>query len=72
MPRRHVIVAGLGLIGLVAWECTGWDITVSALYGGANGFAWRDLVLMRGVLHTGGRGLAALLLLLLMLSLIHI
>lgn len=68
MPRRHLIVVALGLVGLVAWEWSGWDLAVSSFYGNAGGFAWRELVFTRDVLHTGGRMLAGLLLVLLALD----
>ena len=67
-PWREAAVLMLLLLALAAWEASGWDLRVSRLYGNAQGFAWRDVWWTRGVLHEGGRGLAIVLLLVLVLD----
>lgn len=71
MPRRQLIGVALGLLGLVAWEAGGWDLAVSAFYGDAGGFAWRDRFLTRDLLHAGGRWLSTLVLVLLLADAVH-
>jgi membrane-associated PAP2 superfamily phosphatase len=71
VPRRPLSVAAVGLLGLVAWEYGGWDVALSALYGDAAGFAWRDRVLTRDVLHAGGRWLSLVVLVLLLVDAVH-
>jgi membrane-associated PAP2 superfamily phosphatase len=50
-------VAGLGLAALIAWEWLGWDRPIAALFGGTQGFAWREHWLTSGLAHQGGRWL---------------
>lgn len=63
--RRDLMVAAAGALLLLAWEATGWDLAVSAWFGGPDGFPWRHRWLTDTVLHQGGRliGWAALALL---------
>jgi len=56
-PRDLLLLLG-ALVLLVAWEVSGWDLTLIRVYGGANGFAWRDHWFTSRVLHEGGRWLA--------------
>lgn len=48
--------------GLLAWELSGLDITVSRWFGGPEGFPWREAWLPSSVLHQGGRAFAWLVL----------
>lgn len=56
--RWEVVVAGLGLVGLLLWEWSGLDLALTRAYGSHGGFAWRDAWLTRSLLHDGGRALA--------------
>jgi membrane-associated PAP2 superfamily phosphatase len=56
--RRDAAVTLAALAMLLAWEATGWDLALSARYGGAAGFAARNAFWTRSVLHDGGRALA--------------
>lgn len=65
MPRRTLIGLFAGLLLLAAWEWSGGDLALSTWAGGTAGFPLRSHVLLRDVLHDGGRLLALALLLLL-------
>ena len=56
--RLDLAVALLGLLVLVLWEASGFDLTLSRLYGTRAGFPWRDAWLTRALLHDGGRAAA--------------
>jgi membrane-associated PAP2 superfamily phosphatase len=56
--RQDLRVALIGLAALALWDWGGWDLALSHRVGGPDGFAWRDHVLTRTVLHDGGRWLA--------------
>jgi membrane-associated PAP2 superfamily phosphatase len=56
--REDIGVALVALLALLAWELSGLDLTVSARFGDASGFGWRDAWLMESVLHKGGRAMA--------------
>jgi membrane-associated PAP2 superfamily phosphatase len=62
LRRRDLQLTGLGLLLILAWEATGWDMALARIYGSASGFAWRDAWLTSTLLHDGGRWLAALVL----------
>ncbi len=47
---------GLGL--LLAWDASGLDLPLAALWGDAGGFAWREHWLLTTALHEGGRWLS--------------
>jgi membrane-associated PAP2 superfamily phosphatase len=49
---------GAGLLMLVLWDASGFDLPLVRLYGSAHGFAWRDHWLTNGVLHGGTRLIA--------------
>lgn len=51
----------LAALLLLAWDACGADMVVSAWFGNSSGFAWRHHALTQGLLHDGGRWLAALL-----------
>jgi membrane-associated PAP2 superfamily phosphatase len=57
--RGAVRAALLALLGLLAWEASGWDLVLSRQFGDAAGFAWRHAWLTQHLLHDGGRALAA-------------
>ncbi|MDM4767127.1 phosphatase PAP2 family protein [Pelomonas sp. SE-A7] len=57
------IVAGLGLAALLAWDFAGLDLAVIRPWAGSAGFPLREHWLTRGVFHEGGRALAGLVLL---------
>lgn len=71
MPRRPLITLAAGLLVLAAWEWSGWDLALSAWAGGAAGFPLREHVLLRDLLHDGGRALALVVLVLLVVDAIH-
>jgi len=60
--RGDLAVALVALVVLAGWELSGLDLTVSAWFGSANGFAARDAWWASTLAHQGGR-LAAWLLL---------
>lgn len=51
------VLAALALV--LAWDLSGLDLWVTRAVAGAGGFPWRDAWLTRGLLHDGGRLLAA-------------
>lgn len=57
-PRTDLTVALIGLVLLLAWDATGWDLAVVAHFGDARGFHWRDAFVTAALLHNGGRLLA--------------
>ncbi|WP_140630629.1 phosphatase PAP2 family protein [Methylibium rhizosphaerae] len=57
--RGEVLAAVVTLLALLLWEAGRWDLPLSHLYGGPHGFALRDAWWTRGLLHEGGRWLAA-------------
>jgi len=66
--RADALVAGLGLLLLLAWDASGLDLAAARAFGTSQGFAWRDHWLVGHVLHTGGRWLALVVLGLLALN----
>ena len=59
---RDVVVTLAALACVGAWDLSGLDLAVSHLVAGPAGFAWRDAWLPRHVLHDGGRWLAGVVL----------
>ena len=59
---RDVVVTLAALACVGAWDLSGLDLAVSHLVAGPAGFAWRDAWLTRHVLHDGGRWLAGVVL----------
>jgi membrane-associated PAP2 superfamily phosphatase len=55
--HRDLRVCLVTLAALLAWDASGLDRAAVRLFGDAQGFAWRDHWLTRGVLHEGGRAL---------------
>jgi membrane-associated PAP2 superfamily phosphatase len=66
--RRDLIVTGLALAALLAWDATGWDLDAARLFGSMQGFAARDTWWARSLLHDGGRSAAWVLLGLVLLT----
>ena len=60
--RADALVAGLGLLLLLAWDGTALDLAAVRAFGTPQGFAWRDQWLVAHVLHSGGHWLALLVL----------
>jgi membrane-associated PAP2 superfamily phosphatase len=58
--RRDALVVLAALGALVAWEASGLDLVLAALWGDAGGFALREHWFFRRVLHDGGRWLSGL------------
>jgi len=54
------LIAGLGLLALLAWDASGLDLAVIRPWAGSDGFPWREHWLTRDVFHQGGRALAGL------------
>ena len=52
---RWLSVAALGLVVLMAWDGTGWDLPLARLFGDARGFAHRNDWWLTRVLHDGAR-----------------
>jgi membrane-associated PAP2 superfamily phosphatase len=53
--RTDLALTLLALAGLLAWDASGWDLTVMRQFGNDAGFAWRDTWWASRVLHDGGR-----------------
>nr|WP_316638646.1 phosphatase PAP2 family protein [uncultured Roseateles sp.] len=53
--KRDLIVCGLLLLALLAWDGLGWDLALTRHFGSAEGFAWREHGFTSGLLHQGGR-----------------
>ncbi len=64
--RHDLLITGLALAALLAWDASGWDLAAAHLFGTAQGFAARDTWWAKGLLHDGGRMAAWVLLALLM------
>jgi len=56
--RWDLLATLIALALLAAWEWSGLDLSISRLYGDASGFAWREAWLTAGLGHQGGRSLA--------------
>lgn len=61
--RHDLAVTLLALLALLAWDASGADLALMHAVGSARGFAWRDAWWARGLLHDGGRLLAGVVLL---------
>lgn len=55
---RDLVWASAAFALLLAWDASGLDMALIALFGNAQGFPWRDHWLTAGVLHQGGRWLS--------------
>ena len=66
--RFDLGVALVGLALLIAWDASGLDLLCVRMVGDASGFAWRDVWFTRDVFHEGGRVLAGVLLVLLLIN----
>jgi membrane-associated PAP2 superfamily phosphatase len=62
LRRTDLAISFAALLALVAWEISGLDLPLARLLGGAGGFPLREHVLVRSLLHDGGRWLSGLLL----------
>lgn len=60
--RRDLALTLLALLGLLAWDASGADLAASQLVADVHGFAWRDAWLTSHLLHDGGRWLAGVVL----------
>lgn len=69
--RGDAAVALAALLGLLAWEYSGLDLTLTRWIGSPTGFAWRDDFVASRLLHDGGRMLAWTLLALLVFDAIR-
>lgn len=59
MTRRSLTVLSAAALAILAWERLGGDLWVAQAWGSPHGFLWRDHVLLRVVLHDGGRWVAS-------------
>lgn len=66
--RPHLIALVAGLAVLIAWEAIGADLAVGRLFGTPAGFPLRESFWTARVLHEGGRWLAGLALVLLLVD----
>lgn len=55
--RRDLVIALAALASLAAWDASGLDLAAARLFGGAQGFPWRDAWLFSRVGHDGMRWL---------------
>ena len=56
--RRDLVLLGVGLALLTAWDVLGLDQPISRLFADAGGFALREQWFVSGVLHSGSRWVA--------------
>lgn len=56
--RRDVSVMLIGLLLLLAWDASGWDLAVMKAIADGHSFPWRSHWLTGLVLHQGGRWLS--------------
>lgn len=56
--RRDLLVTGIALGLLLAWDTSGLDLVLTRLFAGPAGFPWRDHWLTSRLLHEGGRAFA--------------
>jgi len=56
--RRDLLILGVALAALIAWDFLGLDLPISRLFGDAAGLRWRDQWFVSDVLHSGARYLA--------------
>ncbi len=56
--KTDLLALLLTLTAVIAWDLTGQDLNIMRHLGNAGGFAWREHVLTRDGLHTGGRVVA--------------
>lgn len=61
--RRDLWITVAALVVVLAWDLSGLDLTVSSWYGNSAGFALRDAWWTSRLVHDGGRLVAALVLL---------
>jgi membrane-associated PAP2 superfamily phosphatase len=66
--QLDLLVTGIALALVLAWDAVGLDLKITRLFAGPAGFAWRDAWLTRSLLHEGGRILAWLGLILLVFN----
>ena len=53
--RADLLITGLALLALLAWDFSGLDLAAARWFGSARGFAWRDAWWANRLLHDGGR-----------------
>lgn len=58
--QTDLAITLLSGLALLLWDASHADLWLSSFYGSPQGFAWRSSLLTAGVLHEGGRWLAAL------------
>ena len=66
--RRDLAITAGALLLLLAWDWSGADLAAARLFGGPQGFTWRDTWWAARLLHDGGRLAAWGVLALLMVS----
>lgn len=53
--RRDLLAVLVALMALLAWDRAGLDLSITHLYGDAQGFAWRNHWFTAGLMHGGVR-----------------
>jgi membrane-associated PAP2 superfamily phosphatase len=66
--RRELLLSAAAAVLLLLWDLSGLDLTVSAWFGGPQGFVLREAWWTRDLLHEGGRRLAMLVLVLFLID----
>ncbi|MGY0194913.1 phosphatase PAP2 family protein [Leptothrix sp. BB-4] len=69
--KRDALVTAVAAALLLAWDLGGLDLPVAALFGTASGFPLRDAWWTSRLLHEGGRALAMVVLLLMVVDAIR-
>ena len=66
--RTDLAVALISLALLLVWDFSGLDLVFVRMVGDAGGFAWRDVWFTRDIFHQGGRMLAGVVIVLLIIN----
>ena len=66
--RTDLAAALIGLALLMVWDFSGLDLFFVRMVGDAAGFAWREAWFTRDVFHQGGRALAGVVIVLLIIN----
>lgn len=69
--RADLIVTGIALLAVLAWDVGGGDLATVSRWGGPGGFPWRDAWLTGTLLHEGERMLGGLVLFAMALQLLR-
>ena len=58
IKRRWLIASTAGLVTVLAWDASGFDIALAHFFGGTENFPFRHSYALAAVLHSGARNLS--------------